>query len=253
MIIDNEPMDPVGKKFSDKELAEVIKKALANEGRSGSHPVEEGVTLEELVAIGKDLGISIEAIRSAAYAVASETHDRINPFLGESVSVSADRTIPTETSQQQLQKLSKGLSTLMGEDGVPSAAEGIVGWRTHPTTAMRTGREIQVEVRSFGGNTHVSARQTLTGIAVGLFAGLCCGGGIGIGVGIGVGVGVGALGSALFATLFPIGVLGLSYWGARFAYKKIVANARLKVEALSTKVHDYLIRGSGTGKPQNNS
>ncbi len=35
---------------------------------------------------------------------------------------------------------------------------------------------------------------------------------------MGLGVGIGAMGSAIFATLFPVAVIGGSFWAARMAF-----------------------------------
>ena len=62
--------------------------------------------------------------------------------------------------------------------------------------------------------------------AAGLFAGTTGGVGGGLGVGFGVGFGLNVLGSALFATLFPLGVAGLSFIGSRAIYRVIVKKRR---------------------------
>jgi hypothetical protein len=53
-----------------------------------------------------------------------------------------------------------------------------------------------------------------------------------VGLGVGLGVGLEVLGSALFATLFPMGVVGLSYIGARQIYRAVTKGRRRAMERL---------------------
>ncbi len=61
------------------------------------------------------------------------------------------------------------------------------------------------------------------------------GGGVGVGAGVGLPLGL-ALGSALVATAFPLGVLGLSYIGAREIYRKVTDKRRHVMNDLFDKI-----------------
>ncbi|UCF98051.1 MAG: hypothetical protein JSV89_00595 [Spirochaetaceae bacterium] len=229
-------MDPAGKRFFDREIAEIIKRASTIQGGEGAQSGEEGVSLEELVSIGGELGISAEAIHAAVYAVAFGSPDSRIPFLGESVTATSSRTVAAKASTNQLLELSAALTQIIGEQGTSTTAGGIVTWKSDPFVALRKGFDMRVEVRPLRSGAHVTVRENLGAIAVGLFGGIGGGFGIGVGVGVGIGVGVGALGSVLFATLFPIGILAISYFGARFLYRSIVSIHRAKVTALTEKI-----------------
>ncbi len=58
---------------------------------------------------------------------------------------------------------------------------------------------------------------------------------MGIGVGVGLPLGLG-LGSALLATAIPLGVIGLSFIGAREIYRKVAEKRRLAMGDLFDKI-----------------
>jgi hypothetical protein len=92
-------------------------------------------------------------------------------------------------------------------------------WRAETANKSRT---IQITVNSRDGQTTLRLEENLTQFAAGLFAGTTGG----VGGGFGVGFGLNVLGSALFATLFPLGVAGLSFIGSRAIYRAIVKKRR---------------------------
>ena len=96
-------------------------------------------------------------------------------------------------------------------------------WRAETANKSRT---IQITVNSRDGQTTLRLEENLTQFAAGLFADTTGGVGGGLGVGFGVGFGLNVLGSALSATLFPLGVAGLSFIGSRAIYRAIVKKRR---------------------------
>ena len=62
-------MESSDKKYSEKEFAEIIKKAAEIQAESGNLAGEQGLGFEELVSVGAELGISADAIRSASLAI----------------------------------------------------------------------------------------------------------------------------------------------------------------------------------------
>jgi len=108
-------------------------------------------------------------------------------------------------------------------------------WRAETPNKTRT---IQITVNSRDGQTSVRLEENLTQLAGGLFGGTIAGVGGGVGLGVGLGVGINVLGSALFATLFPLGVVGLTYVGSREIYRAIVKRRRRAMGELFEQVFD---------------
>ena len=98
-------------------------------------------------------------------------------------------------------------------------------WRAETANKSRT---IQITVNSRDGQTTLRLEENLTQFAAGLFAGTTGG----VGGGFGVGFGLNVLGSALSATLFPLGVAGLSFIGSRAIYRVIVKKRRHEMGGL---------------------
>ena len=60
--------------------------------------------------------------------------------------------------------------------------------------------------------------------------------GVGVGVGVGLPLGLGVFGSALVATAFPLGFLGLTYIGAREIYRRVTDRRRRVMNELFDKI-----------------
>ena len=86
------------------------------------------------------------------------------------------------------------------------------------------------------GQTHVRLEENLHQLAGGLFGGTVGGFGIGFGVGMGLPLGLGFFGSALVATAFPVGLVGLSYIGARQIYRAVTKSRRRVMGELFDKI-----------------
>lgn len=83
-----------------------------------------------------------------------------------------------------------------------------------------------VVVSARDGETEIRIEERLHRFAGGLFGGGVGGFGTGVGLGVGLRVGLEVLGSALFATVFPLAVIGMAYIGAREIYRAVVRRRR---------------------------
>ncbi len=63
---------------------------------------------------------------------------------------------------------------------------------------------------------------------------------VGVSVGVGIGVGVGALGSVLFATAFPIGMVGISYILARSIFGPVSRRRQKVLTQLAERLATYV-------------
>src|SRR5690606_31852233 len=54
------------RRYDDDEVSEILARATGGRGGVGEHPGREGLTLEELQAIGEDVGIEADRVAEAA-------------------------------------------------------------------------------------------------------------------------------------------------------------------------------------------
>ena len=221
--------------YGEKEIGKILKRATELQHEEPSAPSAGSMSLQELEDIAAEAGIDPTYLRRAALEIDTGAMDLSTwaKFLGEELLLVSEITIPGELRDDGFERIVEVIQRGTREHGQPSLLGRTMTWRAETPNKTRT---IQITVNSRDGHTSVRLEENLTQFAGGLFGGTIAGIGGGVGVGVGLGVGLNVLGSALFATLFPLGVVGLTYMGAREIYRAIVKRRRRAMGELFEQV-----------------
>jgi hypothetical protein len=214
------------RRYTDEEVRLLLERASEIESQGTSLPARTaGPTLRDLEAIASEAGINPDAIRKAAEeldggrAVVPLSDHRGSGFLGAPLQLDLERVVPGEAPTQVLESLVPTIQRAAEGVGHPSLMGKTLSWQSEDASKTRM---LQVSVRVSRGETLLMISERYGNLAGGLFGGIIGGVGGGVGLGVGFGVGLGALGSALFATVFPLGIIGGSYLAARTIFKSAV-------------------------------
>lgn len=221
--------------YGEKEIGKILKRATELQHEEPSAPSADSMSLQELEDIAAEAGIDPTFLRRAALEIDTGAMELSTwgKFLGEELLLVREVTIEGELRDDAFERIVEVIQRGTSEHGQPSLLGRTLTWRAETPNKSRT---IQITVSSRDGQTTLRLEENLTQFAVGLFAGTTAGVGGGVGVGFGVGFGLNVLGSALFATLFPVGVVGLSYIGSRAIYRAIVKRRRSAMGELFQQV-----------------
>jgi hypothetical protein len=189
------------------------------------------VTLAELEEIAAEAGIDPTYLRRAALEIESGVADGSfwARVAGDELMLVREVTLPGELPDVGFERIVAVIQTQAREHGQPSLLGRTLTWRAETANKSRT---IQIVVSTRDGATHVRLEENLSQMAAGLFGGTIAGFGLGAGLGLGIPIGVEVLGSALFAVAAPLGVLGISFVGARAIYRGIVRRRNRAVNEL---------------------
>lgn len=229
------------RRYSDDEVQRLLNRAAELETQGGNLPARaDGPTLAEIEAIASEAGIDPALVRQAAGELdsPSNTLSTLPPpsggFLGAPTVFELERTVRGEASQSTLERLLPHLQRASDGVGHPSLLGKTLTWQSQDASKVRT---LQVSVSVGRGETRLSIEERYGNLAGSLFGGIMGGGGTSLGLGVGLGVGLGALGSAAFATLFPIGIMGAAYALSRSIYRNTVHGRMRKL----TRLMDELV------------
>lgn len=246
-------MDSENRRYSDREAAAIIRRALEIQRREGAAGPQSGTSLDDIQAVGKEVGLTPELIQRAARELREGRGSAAgHAFLGETTKPSAAATVPRRISKAELERLLVELPTITDSQGSGSAGDAVLTWQTSPVLAQQSGIETTILVSVRGGHTEIQARENLNNAAGGLFGGLGGGLGLGAGIGVGFGVGFGVLGSALFAAVFPIGAVLGAYLLARSIFVGVARARKRKLAEITQAIVRSLGGTEGEALPQPN-
>jgi hypothetical protein len=220
------PSDPRGqRRFSEEEVGSILKRATELQVAEPSSTGSGGMTLSELEEIAAEAGIDARHLRRAALELESGAapHGWASKLAGEALEISLEATELGELDAAGLERTLALIQRVTREHGHSSLLGQTLTWTSEAPDATRS---TMIVVTARDGVTRVQVEERWQGLARNLFGGFVGGGGTGVGFGVGLGVGLGALGSALFATAFPIGTLGVAYVVARALFRTRVRERR---------------------------
>ncbi len=234
------PPDDSPRLYGDREVGLILKRATELQD-TAPEPSGTGLSLKELEEIALEAGIDPAHLRRAAAEVEAGplASGFSTVFLGTSPTISLERVIQGEITEDVFEILLPEIQLLDTGQGIPSLFGRTLTWRSN--TASNT-RSLQLTVSSRDGETQIRIEEQLHGFAGGLFGGLVGGGGAGIGVGVGVGVGVDVLGSVLFSVAFPLGVIGGCYLLARSIFGATVRRRQRALHGLMERLTEIVER-----------
>jgi len=228
--------------YSNKELKQIIDIAARLQNReAGSPAATEGQSLEDIVAIGGELGISDELMRRAAGELTIRKRRGLSAmFLGGTIIQEERIVLDRSVDLARLEEVSAEFKRIAGLPGQASMIGRRVSWQSSHMASQQQAWALSVSVAAGDEKTVIEVESHNGYLAGGLFGGMMGGIGVGAGVGVGIGVGVGALGSSLFATLVPIAFLSGSYLLSRMIFSIITKARSRKVQRIIERIRELL-------------
>jgi len=221
--------------YGEKEVDQLLKRATELQAELPSRSAATGgLSLSELEEIAVEAGIDPRRLRQAAMELESGDMgtEAWTWLSGERLSLVREAIIPGEIPESGWERVVTVVRQNTHEHGQPSLLGHTLTWQGETASKMRS---ILVVVSARDGETHVRIEERLHQTAAGLFGGIIGGVGGGLGLGAGLPMGI-AAGSALLTALFPLGIIGLSYMGAKEIYRAVVKRRRTAVSELMDRV-----------------
>lgn len=119
------------RRYDEREIAEIMERAIANESKGASVPATKatGLTLTQLQEIGSEVGIAPERIVDAARAVRSQALVRpAKTFLGAPRSVARVVAIPRSLNDDEWMRLVADVRATFGAVGKLSQHGSLRSW-----------------------------------------------------------------------------------------------------------------------------
>ena len=230
--------------YTDEEVKTIIKTALDLQQKGTGTPqtgTGEGLTLDDIESLAEDVGIPSDYVRRAAVDMEVGGRSiRKNRFLGGIVQPVETCEVPERVTEDQLRRILIMLPSLTGDAGSGQTLGSSLSWATSPEALEKTGRGTHITVTSTRNGTLIQAHDRLEHSAGGIFGGVLGGVGGGVGIGVGLGVGIAVLGSAAFATLFPLGMIGGSYLLSRLIFSLLSRLRSKKLKEISQELRGLI-------------
>ena len=218
--------------YDDKQVALILRRAAELQSGGGDAPAKtSGFSLRELEEIALEAGIDPENIRLAAQEIESGAplDGEWAEVFGAPLTLRAARDVPGEVTESIFDEILVDIQNAGLGHGHPSVVGNTLTWRTG---GGQNASSLQITVAARDGRTEIRAEERRHQMAGGLFGGVMGGGGLGLGLGLGLPLGLEALASPLFAFLFPVGVVALSYGVARGIFRSTGRRRHTKLTRL---------------------
>lgn len=238
---------PIPRRYGDREVAEILKRATELQRAEPSSADPEGLTLTELTEIAREAGIDPTLLHRAATEV--ELGD-VGPSVwrrlaGAPVTVRIEHAVEGEIPVDRLDAIVPIIQQATEGQGTASAVGRTLTWSSH--TADNTTSQ-QILVTSADGRTLIRWEERFGRLAGALFGGIF--GGVGVGLGAGAGAAVaGAAGPAALAVAIPLVCVGGSYALARGIFSDIVRRRERRARAVIAEIAAYVERVRAATEP----
>jgi hypothetical protein len=192
---------------------------------------DAGRTVDEIVAIAKEAGITERSVRIAVDEFSDLELRRELPVLGGARLVEARERISGEPSKEQLEDLLALIPSLASCAGSGRIKGRTLSWNSSRFRGLSRGG-LGIQLREYGDGYEVAVSKRLVATAAWLYASVMAG----IALAAGMGVGIGLQGSAKDSVLlFSIALLP-SYAIARTCYKSACAKAKVECAVIAKAV-----------------
>jgi hypothetical protein len=227
--------DEPTRRFDEDEVARILERATELHREEPSTLARAGgLSVEELEEIAGEAGIDRRHLQRAVMEVAAGRDSRWSSrFLGADPTVALETTVPGEMAEEDFERVIGVIQHHAPEHGQPSLLGRSLTWRAESSDQSRT---LQVTVSARDGSTRIRVEERLQKLAGGLFGGGLGGFGGGLGFGVGLPVGLEVLGSVAAAVAFPVGMIGLTWLGARAVFRRVVRKRRTVLASLMDSV-----------------
>ncbi len=209
--------------YGEKEIGQILKRATELQHKDPPASSTGSMTLQELESIASEVGIDPTYLRRAAQEVDAgpAQMSRWEKAAGEEIHLVREVTVPGELPEDGFGRVVGVMQRGTSDHGQASRLGRTITW--HAETSNKY-RKIRLSVASHDGHTIVRLEEDLNKIASEIFG--VSVGALGGTVGTIAGVNFISGGLLLAGVLVPVGIVGLTYLGARTAYRAIVRDRR---------------------------
>jgi hypothetical protein len=231
------------RRFNENEVALILRKATETSAPAVPGGAVDGLTLEDLKGIGREVGIDPGAIEAAARHVAVTRLQGTGGFFGVSATPSYETTLPGEIPPERLAEAVAAVRRAMGRQGVLHAEFGGLEWQARDALGGR-----YVSLQPSGGRTRI---RVFGNFRDGAFLSAALGG---LPVGFGsvalVGVTLKALGlsAVLGVGTLPAGIVA-GVAAARMLWRRLARRETRALERTAAELEWALAGGAGPGDP----
>ena len=152
------PLDE--KKFTDREVREILKKAV-EKAPSRALMKSEGLSLAELKSIGEEVGIDPARLEDAARAITLRSGNQPNQILGGPTVLNFERKVEGEFDPEDTPEILALIRRTMGQQGEVNEIHGSLEW-----TVKGDSGERYVTLSSRDETTTICSSANLTNAAV---------------------------------------------------------------------------------------
>lgn len=154
------------RRFSEEEVAEILKNAAESEHSNRNLPSAKGLTLSELTDIGREVGISAEAVQNAAQRI-DRPDQTSRQFLGLPIGVGRTIELDRKLTDDEWDQLVANLRQTFDARGVVRHEGSLRSWSNGNLQALLepTPNGQRLRLRTMKGD----ARGFITG-GIGMFA-----------------------------------------------------------------------------------
>lgn len=228
------------RRYGDKEVRRLLQRAAELQKQESVREYADGgggLTLADLQEVAAEAGIHPRYIQQAAAGIEQSGRSGLAARLaGTELTITVERVVPGELLDEGFEQAILEIQRAFSGSGNPSMVGRTLMWKSD---TMDHQSSLQVTVSSRRGVTRIRAEERLHGTAAAAHLGLVVGAGMGVGLGVGFSVGLAVLGSALFATLFPVGAIGGIYAAVRHWMKNFGVKRRRELEMMADRIAGY--------------
>ena len=144
------------RRYSDHDVALILRRALELEEQRPRPDVPDGVTLADLREIAREVGIDPRMVEKAAAELDVSGSRTARTLATESAVVREIREVPRALSAEEIHELIRMVDRTLTEQGTVTQALGEVRW-----TSRGKFRSTQVAVKPTAGETVISVEESL--------------------------------------------------------------------------------------------
>ena len=245
-----DPSELAGRRFNEKEVAAIIKRASELQQAESPSESTTGMSLAELEQIAREAGLDPALVRRAASDLDTRVTDRQpSAFLGAPTALVLERTIEGELPADEYEALVLEIQRELGGVGSASTFGRSLQWTMRGVDRRRvSSRTVQVTVTPRNARTTIRIEEPVGQLAGGLFGGLM--GGLGAGTsGISFGIAMTVFNSAAAAVPLIGGMIGVSYLLARTIFGRTVRSRGEQLQRLMSRLAEH-VAATATRTPQ---
>jgi len=236
-----DPSLPTSRRFSDKEVAHIIKRASELQQEEAPAESSTGMSLAELEQVAREAGLDPALVRRAATDLDTRVTDqRPSAFIGAPTRLSLERTIDGELPADEYEPMVLEMNRALGLVGSASTLGRSLQWTVQGVDRRRVStRTVQITVTPRNGRTTIRIEEPLGGLARGLFGGLMAGLGAGL-TSPAIAVGVGVFHSAPIAAMMVTTVVSGAYLLARTVFGRTVRKRGERLQELMSRLVEHV-------------